>query len=251
MNGSFSYQDPIICSPNDPVLTRNCSLEDDNLSGFYESSSWEYSWFAPHDTAHLIELMGGHERFVERLDHFFDAGYYNSGNEPSFQTPIAYHYANRPTKSVERVREVVFANFNATPAGLPGNDDQAAMASLLTFHLLGIYPVPSTTQFLILSPMIPKYTIHNTYLNTSTTITTLNYDPDSVQQTIPDGASAYVKSVTINGQVTPSRCHFDFYDVFRVGGEVVIELTSDKFLADDCGASVPESVSTGGFASAR
>ncbi len=25
-------------------------------------------------------------------------------------------------------------------AGLPGNDDQAAMASLLTFHLLGLYP---------------------------------------------------------------------------------------------------------------
>lgn len=26
------------------------------------------------------------------------------------------------------------------PAGLPGNDDQAAMASLLSFHLLGFYP---------------------------------------------------------------------------------------------------------------
>jgi hypothetical protein len=26
------------------------------------------------------------------------------------------------------------------PAGLPGNDDQAAMASLLSFHLLGLYP---------------------------------------------------------------------------------------------------------------
>lgn len=26
------------------------------------SSSWEYSNFAPHDTAHLIELMGGNVR---------------------------------------------------------------------------------------------------------------------------------------------------------------------------------------------
>ncbi len=50
--------------------------------------------------------------FVKRLDHFFDAGYYLAGNEPSFQTPIGYHYANRPTKSVDRVREVVFTNFD-------------------------------------------------------------------------------------------------------------------------------------------
>ena len=31
------------------------------------------------------------------------------------------------------------------PAGLPGNDDQAAMASLLSFHLLGLYPGQNTT----------------------------------------------------------------------------------------------------------
>lgn len=31
-------------------------------------------------------------------------------------------------------------NLTLAPAGIPGNDDQAAMASLLVFHLLGIYP---------------------------------------------------------------------------------------------------------------
>lgn len=75
MNGSFAFTDPTWCSPADPV-SRECSLQPDNEIGFYESSSWEYSWsahgiltvylkaqliyrFAPHDTAHLIELMGG------------------------------------------------------------------------------------------------------------------------------------------------------------------------------------------------
>ena len=48
-----------------------------------------------------------------------------------------------------------------------------------------------------------------------------------------------------------SRCHFDFYDVFRVGGEVVIEVTADKNAVDNCGAGLPESVSTGGFTIAR
>lgn len=99
--------------------------------------------------------------------------------------------------------------------------------------------------------MIPQYTIHNSYLNVSTTVTTKGFDPQSVQKKIPKNAAAYVKSVTINGVVQSSRCHFDFYDVFRVGGDVVIEVTSDKDSVDNCGASVPESLSTGGFATVR
>lgn len=250
-NGTFAYTNPIDCSPNDKNDTRPCSLQGNNVNGFYESSSWEYSWYAPHDTAHLIQLMGGNATFIKRLDHFFDAGYYLAGNEPSFQTPIGYHYANHPAKSVDRVREVVFANFDITPAGLPGNDDQAAMASLLSFHLLGLYPVPSTTQLLILSPFTPKYTIHNSFLNISTTVTTVNFDPRSVQKTIPAGTAAYVKNVTINGAPSTSRCHVDFYDAFRLGGEVVITLTANKTEADDCLGALPESISTGGFSKAR
>ena len=107
--------------------------------------------------------------------------------------------------------------------------------------------VPSTTQFLVLSPFIPKYTIHNNYMNASTTVTVKNYDPKSVQKSIPAGTPAYVERVTINGKPTASRCHFDFYDAFRLGGEVVIELTADKDSADDCAGPLPESISTGGF----
>ncbi|KAJ3981405.1 glycoside hydrolase family 92 protein [Lentinula detonsa] len=250
-NGTFNFTDPTDCSPQDADENRECSLQGDNVEGFYESSSWEYSWFAPHDTNGLINLMGGNSTFVKRLDHFFDAGYYLAGNEPSFQTPIGYHYANQPAKSIQRVRQVVFENFDITPAGLPGNDDQAAMASVLVFHLLGLYPVPGTSQFLILSPFTPTYTIHNTYLNTSTTVTTLGFDPKSLNATIPDGAAAYVKNVTLNGVELSTKCHFDFYDVFKVGGEMVIEVTNDIDQGNDCGSAVPESVSMGGFASLR
>lgn len=42
-NGTFYYTDPIDCSPADPDQNRECSLQDDNVVGFYESSSWEYS----------------------------------------------------------------------------------------------------------------------------------------------------------------------------------------------------------------
>ena len=81
------------------------------------------------------------------------------------------------------------------------------MGTLLVFHLLGLYPVPSTSQFLILSPFTPKYTIHNSYLNVSTTVTVAGFNATSVQKTIPAGAAAYVKSVTFNNVTSPNRCH--------------------------------------------
>jgi len=195
--------------------------------------------------------MGGNTTFVNRLDHFFSKGYYAPGNEPSFQAPISYHYADHPSHSIDRVREVVFNNFDITPAGLPGNDDQAAMASLVVFHLLGLYPVPSTSQLLVLSPFTPKYTIHNDLLNVSTTVTAAGWDPNSIKKKIAEGVAAYVSSVTINGEVAPSRCHIDFYDTFRIGANVTIQLVDDGQSVDDCAGSVPESLSTGGWTTVR
>jgi len=105
--------------------------------------------------------------------------------------------------------------------------------------------------------MIPKYTVHNQYLNTSTTVTVEGFDARSVQATIPPGVAAYVQSVRVsvnNATQTPasaSRCYFDFYDTFRVGADIVITVTSDRDAANSCGMSVPQSISTGGFAIAR
>lgn len=44
INGTFANTSPVDCSPNDNSTTRSCSLQGDNVVGFYESSSWEYSW---------------------------------------------------------------------------------------------------------------------------------------------------------------------------------------------------------------
>ena len=111
--------------------------------------------------------------------------------------------------------------------------------------------------------MIPKYTVHNRYLNTSTTVTVEGFDARSVQETVPHGAAAYVQSVRVDvpannsnstiamQQNASSRCHFDFYDTFRVGADIVITVTADRNAANNCGASIPQSISTGGFAMVR
>ena len=104
---------------------------------FYEASSWEYSLSIPHDVPGLIEKCGGAADFEKRLDIFFDKGFFNVNNEPSFLTPCLYHWLGKPWRSSDRIREIIAKNYNDGPVGLPGNDDSGAMSSWLAFHMIG------------------------------------------------------------------------------------------------------------------
>lgn len=96
-NASWGYQDPIACSP----LADFCSLTS-NPSETFESSCWEYMFFVPHDVGKVIELLGGEETFLERLDFFHTSGLADIGNEPVFLTVYMPHYAGRPALSAKR-----------------------------------------------------------------------------------------------------------------------------------------------------
>ncbi|KAK7436692.1 hypothetical protein VKT23_018947 [Stygiomarasmius scandens] len=246
-NGSFAFSPPDACSPVDPT-PHSCARGDDNDTGFYESSSWEMSFFAPHSIATLIRLMGGSATFINRVDHYFAKPYFQAGNEPSFNIPWIYHYANRPDLTALRVRQVVFSNFNTGIGGIPGNDDSGAMAALLTFHLLGLYPVAASKQLLIGSPFVSSFTLTNNFFGTTTTFTVDGFDESTVTRTPPEGSRLFVKSVTINGVKSPSLCVIDFDDVVG-GGEIVIEVDGDAEAAQSrgCGSGLPDSLETGGF----
>jgi predicted alpha-1,2-mannosidase len=135
---------------------------------FYESQSWELSFYVPHDVAGLIEKCGGPKAFEERLDTFFVNSkrnprgwidFYNVNNEPGFLTPMLYHYIGKPWKSSERVRQIVSKSFGAGRDGISGNDDSGAMSSWLLFHLMGLYPVAGQDLYLIAAPHFGKMTI--------------------------------------------------------------------------------------------
>ncbi|KAG8753287.1 hypothetical protein FRC12_011599 [Ceratobasidium sp. 428] len=70
-NGTFNFTDPRHCSIHDP-LKSTCYLNAVNTDGFYESSPIVYSQYVPHDNAKLIELQGGKDAFVKRLDWIFE-----------------------------------------------------------------------------------------------------------------------------------------------------------------------------------
>ncbi|KAF8193001.1 glycosyl hydrolase family 92-domain-containing protein [Pholiota molesta] len=255
-NGTFAFSPPDACSPVDPT-PHSCARGTDNNVGFYESvaeiaarlaSSWEMSFFVPHSMSTIIELMGGDATFINRTDHYFSKGYFQAGNEPSFEMPWIYHYANRPDLSALRVRQIVYQDFNTGVGGIPGNDDSGAMAALLVFHLLGLYPVPSSRQLLIGTPFVSSYTIHNQLLNTDTTVTVQGFDPTTLVQTPPSGSRIYVQSVTINGVESNTICWIDWDDIVG-GGQIVIEVGSNP-TASGCGSAPnarPDSLASGGF----
>lgn len=134
---------------------------------FYEGSSWQYSFYVPHDIARLIELCGGRSEFVRRLDFFFENGlkngnsaFFNIGNEPSFLTPMLYIPAGRYDRTAEIVTYIQNNCFKEGRGGLPGNDDAGAMSCWSAFNLLGIFPNPSTDSYFITSPQISKAVFH-------------------------------------------------------------------------------------------
>ena len=126
---------------------------------FYEATSQEYSLSVPHDVEGLIQVCGGTGAFRQRLDRFFEQGYYNVQNEPSFLTPCLYHWIGRPDLSSQRIHSIIRQHYNDQPDGLPGNDDSGAMSSWLAFHMMGIYPNAGQDYYLLNVPLLPEYTL--------------------------------------------------------------------------------------------
>lgn len=178
---------------------------------FYEASSWEYSLSIPHDVPGLIEKCGGAADFEKRLDLFFDKGFFNVNNEPSFLTPCLYHWLGKPWRSSDRIREIIAKNYNDGPVGLPGNDDSGAMSSWLAFHMIGLYPNAGQDYYLIHTPLL--------------TSTTFHLEGGKEFKVVAEGLSdknCYIQGVTLNGKDYP-------YSVLRhkdimAGGELVLKM---------------------------
>ena len=178
---------------------------------FYEASSWEYSLSIPHDVPGLIEQCGGAAKFEDRLDIFFDRGFFNVNNEPSFLSPCLYHWIGKPHRSSDRVLEIIGKNYNDTPAGLPGNDDSGAMSSWLAFHMMGLYPNAGHDYYLIHTPLLEE--------------ATFRLEDGKAFRISTQGLSEknkYIQSVTLNGKDYPYSAirHADIVG----GGELILKM---------------------------
>jgi predicted alpha-1,2-mannosidase len=118
-----------------------------------EGTPFQYTWYVPQDVPGLIALMGGKKAFLQRLNEFFEGGYYWHGNEPDHQAAFMFAMAGNPHKTEEWTKKIISDEYGTGPGGLSGNEDAGQMSAWLVFSMMGFYPVcPGTDQYVITTP---------------------------------------------------------------------------------------------------
>ena len=179
---------------------------DDYTPHICESNGWQYFWSVQQDVDGLIGLVGGTERFAQKLDSMFTynptadedlpifstgmIGQYAHGNEPSHHVIYLFNAVGQPWKTQKYAAEVMHELYKNTPAGLCGNEDCGQMSAWYVFSAMGFYPVdPVSGRYEIGTPMYPEMKMH---LDNGKTFTVLA--PTISEENI------YIQSVKLDGK---------------------------------------------------
>lgn len=203
---------------------------------YTEGNAWHYLWSVFHDVNGLIDLLGGNEKFVSKLDSVFSVpntvhvgtyrrkihemtememagmGQYAHGNQPIQHMIYLYDYAGAPWKTQKWVRTVMDKLYNATENGYPGDEDQGQTSSWYVLSALGFYSVcPGTDEYALGSPVFKK-----------ATITLENGKQFVVEAENNSKENVYIQSAALNGK---SYTHnFIRYEDIVNGGSIKFEM---------------------------
>jgi len=206
---------------------------------FTEGNSWHYTWSVFQDVAGLVNLMGGKDNFIAKLDSVFEVppifdysyygqviheiremqisnmGNYAHGNQPIQHMIYLYNYAGEPWKTQYHVRDVLDKLYNYTPDGYCGDEDNGQTSAWYVFSALGFYPVtPGTDQYVFGSPLF--------------TNVTLNFENGKRLVIIAPGNSKgniYVQSIKLNGRVLDKN--YIKYTQLTKGGTLIFQMGSE------------------------
>ena len=177
----------------DPTAGANFS----NTIGFHEGSSWNYTFFVPHDVEGLIKYMGGSKVFTKKLWSVFENGYYDPTNEPDIAYPYLFsRVKGEEWRTQQLVKQLLDENYSTTPDGLPGNDDTGTMSAWAVFSMMGLYPdCPGEPYYTLTTPRFERVEIDTDH--GTLTITT-------------EGEGDYISGVVLGGkQVNKYRISHD------------------------------------------
>ena len=198
----------------------------ESVGGDYtEGNAWQYTWHVQHDVPGLIELFGGEEKFLTKLDSVFTVelktsqadvtgliGQYAHGNEPSHHVAYLYTMAGKPERTQELIRQIFDTQYRPEPDGLCGNDDCGQMSAWYMFSAMGFYPVdPVSGNYVFGAPQMPKIV--------------LNLADGKTFTVIAEGISEenkYVESITLNGQPY-TKSYITHEDIVN-GGTLVFKM---------------------------
>jgi predicted alpha-1,2-mannosidase len=211
-------------SPFDPIDMGHSKKWRD----YTESNAWQTTFGVQHDVAGLIELFGGREQFVVKLDGLFNApstlpadappdiaglvGQYAHGNEPSHHIAYLYVYAGVPHKTQARVRSLLETMYSPEPDGMQGNEDVGQMSAWYILSALGFYPVdPVSGIYIVGSPLFEHATVE---LGGGKRL--------EIEVRRKNPADQYVQAFSLNGK-PQQRTWFRHGDIAQ-GGRLVLEM---------------------------
>jgi predicted alpha-1,2-mannosidase len=162
-------------------------------SGFTEAGPWQFLFGAMHDLAGTIELLGGRDAAIAKIDTLFSDGHFDHTNEQGHHYSYLYDYVGQPWKTQERVRHVLENGYATGPGGLIGNEDCGQMSAWYVLSALGIYPVtPASGTYTIGTPLFPRVvlTLRPPLGQGTLTIEARNVSPTNL----------YIQSVELDGR---------------------------------------------------
>ncbi|HCO67113.1 MAG TPA: glycoside hydrolase family 92 protein [Dysgonomonas sp.] len=185
--------------------------------GFIEGNSWQYSWYVPHDTEGLVELIGK-DLFNSRLEDGFDKSeehkfsahvfdrtmgqsaefYINHGNEVNMCTPFLFNYSGKPWLAQKWTRKILNKFYGMTPYhGWEGDEDEGQLSAWYVMAAMGLFEMKGGVEVNpgldLASPIFDKITIQldNQYYKGDTfIIETSNNSEENI----------YVQEVYLNGK---------------------------------------------------
>jgi len=196
---------------------------------YCEGTAWQYTWLVPHDIDGLVEIMGGREKVIEKLDWLFTEpsridgetvdmtgllGQYVHGNEPSHHIIYFYSQLGESRKASEYVRKILTEYYTAETDGLCGNEDMGQMSAWYLLSSMGLYQVnPFDGKYWFGSPLFDKVSINL---------------PDGKVFTIKAidncEGNMYIEKAFLNGKPYDKN-YIDYSDIIS-GGELVFYMTN-------------------------
>ncbi len=195
---------------------------------FTEGNGWQYTWLVPQDVEGLMSMLGGEQRFTQKLDSLFIAegdmgkerspdisgliGQYAHGNEPSHHATYLYAYAGQSWKTAEKVRYIMNHFYTDKTDGIIGNEDVGQMSSWYVLSSLGFYPVnPANGNYVFGSPLFNEATIRLPG-GKSMRLTAHNNNDQNI----------YIQRITLNSK-NYTRSYITYADLMK-GGELIFEM---------------------------
>lgn len=143
---------------------------------FAEANAWQTVFSALFDPEGMIELAGGAEPLVARLEELFGLAeedlaarppddviasslprpFYWHGNEPDIHAAYLFGLAGRRDLTARWVGWIRAELYSDGAGGLAGNDDGGTLSAWYVWSALGLYPIAGTERYVLGAPLFPR-----------------------------------------------------------------------------------------------